>query len=36
MKELTELHVNNIKGKSIKFKNDLIMKTKVNSRIKKD
>ena len=36
MKELTESQVNNIKEKLIKFKNDLIMKNKVNNRIKKD
>ena len=36
MKELTELQVNNIKEKFIKFKNELIRKNKVNNRIKKD
>ena len=36
MKELTESKVNNIKEKLMKFKNDLIMKYKVNNRIKKD
>ena len=36
MKELTESKVNNIKEKLMKFKNDLIMKNKVNNRIKKD
>ena len=36
MKELTESQENNIKEKLIKFKNDLIMKNKVNNRIKKD
>ena len=36
MKELTESQVNNIKEKLIKFKNHLIMKNKVNNRIKKD
>ena len=34
MKKLTESQVNNIKEKLIKFKNDLIMKNKVNNRIK--
>ena len=36
MKELTESQVNNIKEKLIKFKNHLIMKNKVNNKIKKD
>ena len=35
MKELTESQVNNIKDKLIKFKNDLIMKNKVNNKLKK-
>ena len=36
MNELTKSKVNTIKEKLIKFKNDLIMKNKVNNRIKKD
>ena len=36
MKELTESQVNDIKEKLIEFKNELIRKNKVNSRIKKD
>ena len=35
-KELTESQVNNIKGKLVKFNNDLIMKNKMNNRIKND
>ena len=36
MKKLRESQVNNIKEKLIKFKSDLIMKNKLNNRIKKD
>ena len=36
IKELTESQVNKIKGKSIKFKNELIRENKINNRIKKD
>ena len=35
MKELTKSQVNNIKEKLIEFKNELIMKNKINNRIKK-
>ena len=34
MKELTKSQVNNIKEKLIEFKNELIMKNKINNRIK--
>ena len=34
MKELTKSQVNNIKEKLNKFKNDLIIKNKMNNRIK--
>ena len=36
MKELTNLQVKSFKENPIKFKNDLIMKNKINNRIKKD
>ena len=36
MKKLTESQVNSIKEKLLKFKNELIMKNKINNRIKKD
>ena len=36
MKERTESHVNNIKEKLIKLKNELIKKNKINNRIKRD
>ena len=36
MKELTNLQVKSFKESLIKFKNDLIMKNKINNRIKKD
>ena len=36
MKELTNLQVKSFKENLIKFKNDLIMKNKINNRIKKD
>ena len=36
MKELTNLQVKSLKENLIKFKNDLIMKNKINNRIKKD
>ena len=35
MKELTNLQVKSFKENLIKFKNDLIMKNKINNRIKK-
>ena len=35
MKELTESQVNHIKEKLIRFKNDLIMKNKMNNKLKK-
>ena len=36
IKKLTESQVNNIKEKLTKLKNNLIIKNKVNNRIKKD
>ena len=36
MKELTNSYVKLFKENLIKFKNDLIMKNKINNRIKKD
>ena len=36
IKELTNFHVKSFKENLIKFKNDLIMKNKINNRIKKD
>ena len=36
MKDLTNLQVKSFKENLIKFKNDFIMKSKINNRIKKD
>ena len=36
MKKVTNLQVKSFKETLIKFKNDLIMKNKINNRIKKD
>ena len=36
MKELTNSQVKNFKQNLIKFKNDLIIKNKINNRINKD